>query len=254
MTVLTDFHDLLMPELPGCPAAMVNLQLIQTAREFCQTTSAWVLPLETVNVIAGTAAYSLFLSDPTAELTRITSMSFAGQLLWVRDEMYLNQASVFTYPAYRRNEPPFTLSDDLLNITLTAYELAGSTGALTLLGACKPVRTTPDLPDLLMSQYSDAIRYGTLSRLMIMGKKPWTDRELAAKYMNDWKSEVNYAAYQVQVGNTNAPLRVQMVGSKKPVYAAPVPPVLVPSPTPIPAPIPAPIPTPRWSPLPLLRP
>ena len=38
---LSTFYDLVMPELPGCTTAMVDLQLVRMARDFCERTRAW---------------------------------------------------------------------------------------------------------------------------------------------------------------------------------------------------------------------
>ena len=212
MSVLADYYDLLMPELPGCPTAMVNLHLIQTARQFCQDTSAWVIPCDDITVLATTSKYELFPAVASAELVRITRLTFGNTLLWTRDDLddcnYIYQ----TYPHYRRHEPPFTLTDDLLYVTFTAQEMTGAAGTAKIVAAVKPKMTANDLPDLLMSQYSEAIRCGTLARLMIMSKKKWTDRELAMQYRRDWNAACNFAAYQAQGGNTQTPLRVRTYG------------------------------------------
>jgi len=64
----------------------------------------------------------------------------------------------------------------------------------------------------LKTQYSEAMRFGTLSRLMLMAKKPWTDRGLATEYASEYRQQLNFAAYQGQVGNTRQQLRVKKWG------------------------------------------
>lgn len=214
---LSDFHDLLLPEVPGCTVPMLNLHLVHVARDFCQQTSAWRLPFDSVNLLAGQAIYDLEPSEPSSEVVRITSLTLGMELIWQSDEQpkCQDRANVdVAVPKYLRNSPPFTLSPDLLEITLLDSEAptADLIGGLQVIGAMKPSFKATVLPDFLLSQYSEALRFGALSRLMVMTKKPWTDRALATAYMGEWHKALNFAAYQSQVGNTRAPLRVRKWG------------------------------------------
>lgn len=214
---LAEFHDLLLPEVPGCTVAMLNLHLVHAARDFCQKTSAWRLPFDSVNLMAGLATYDLEPSEPSSEVVRITSLTLGTELIWQSDEQreFQERADVAVVtPKYPRNSPPFTLSPDLLEITLLDGEAptADLIAGLQVVGAMKPSFKATVLPDFLLSQYSEALRFGTLSRLMVMAKKPWTDRALATAYMGEWHKALNFAAYQSQAGNTRAPLRIRKWG------------------------------------------
>lgn len=208
--VLADFHDLLLSELPGCTIELVNLHLREAARQFCTQTSAWRMPFDNVNLVASQATYDLEPSEAQAEVVRLTKLTVNSVLLWADTDREQPEADA-TEPKYLRNEPPFTLSNDLLEITLMADEVptAAVVAGLKVVGAMKPTVSATTLPDFLLSQYSAALRYGTLARLMVMGKKPWTDRVLATAYMEEWHKALNFAAYQVQVGNTRERLRVK---------------------------------------------
>lgn len=210
---LKDFYDLLMPEVPGCTTAMIDLHLRETARQFCHQTGAWRLPFDDVNLVADQATYDLEPSEPESEVVRIVSLTLNSELIWAdtdREQRGTNAVE----PKYPRNEPPFTLDPDLLEITLMTDEVptAAVTAGMNIVGAMKPTQNAARLPDFLKSQYSQAMRYGTLARLMVMGKKPWTDRVLATAYMGLWHQELNFAAYQAQVGNTRERLRVKHWG------------------------------------------
>ena len=209
MSALTDFHDLLLPELPGCTVAMVNLHLRETAREFCRKTSAWRQALTAVNTVAGQAAYTL-ATPADSQLVRITELTVNGVLLW-RDRETEKADSTAVEPKYGVTAPPFDLSADLTQLTLHADEVptAAVTGGLVVTAALAPTATAATVSDFLLTQYSEALRYGTLSRLMLMAKKPWTDRPLAGVYEQRWHEALNFAAYQAGVGNTRRLLRVR---------------------------------------------
>lgn len=205
MSALAEYYDLLLPELPGCPIAMLDLNLRETARDFCNTTSVWRESLAPISLIGGQAQYAM-VAPANSEVLRVTSVTVKGVLLWV-DE---HDADC----KYNKYEPPFTLSADMAQITLDPPEVpAGSVvNEMVVIAALKPTNSAATLPDFLLKQYSEAIRFGTLSRLMRMAKKPWTDRELAFNYESRWNAERNFAAYQGAVGNNRRPLRVRNWG------------------------------------------
>lgn len=213
MSTLADFYDLLLPEVPGCTTAMMDLQLRETARQFCHQTGAWRVPFTAVDLVAAQAAYTLIPGVANSEVVKITKLTVNSELLWADTERE-QQGRDAVEPKYVRNEPPFTLSLELTQITLMADEVpaAAVVGGLLVEGALKPTATAATLPDFLKSQYSDAMRYGTLARLMVMAKKPWTDRALATAYLGEWHKALNFAAYQVQVGHTRERLRVKQWG------------------------------------------
>lgn len=209
MSALAEYHDLLLPELPGCTIAMVNLHLRETARDFCRRTSAWRQDLAAVNTVGGQADYPLTL-PAESQLVRVTDLTVHGRRLWRSVELDKADAGA-QQPKYGITEPPFDLDDNLSEITLHADEVPGESvvGGLQASAVLTPTTTATALPDFLLGQYSEAMRHGTLARLMLMPKKPWTDRVLAGVYEGLWQEALNFAAYQAQVGNTRRPLRVK---------------------------------------------
>lgn len=207
MSALTDFYDILMPELPGCTTAMVDLHLREVAREFCRSTSVWRQTLTAINLVANQATYTVAVPI-NSELVQVLSVTANGITLWINTDF----PEPLKTPKYTRADPPFTMSGDLLTLTFNIDEIPSSTvtAGLVLTGALTPSATTTVIPDFIKAQYSDAIRFGVLSRLLAMGKKPWTDRDLAVNYAQKWNSAMNFAAMQANTGSTRAPLRVKM--------------------------------------------
>lgn len=211
MSALADFYDLLLPELPGCSTALVDRHLVDMAREFCSTTGLWHQTLTAIDLVAEQATYTV-ATPASSELVRITELTVAGELLWRLSDRGVDRQPEGEDAKYRTNEPPFSLSTDLAQITLMEVPTAAVVGGLEIKAALKPTAAADTLPDFLKSQHSEAIRYGVLARLMVMGKKPWSDRELAVTYDGRWRTAINFAAYQATVGNTREPLRVKKWG------------------------------------------
>ena len=211
MSALSDFHDLLLPELPGCTVAMVNKNLREAAREFCDRTGLWRQSLTAIDTVAAQATYAL--ATPTdSQLVRISEITVNSLLLWRLSRRERADWSELC-PKYDLDEPPFVLSAGLTTITLDRDEIptASVVGGLVVEATLTPTPTAATLPDFLLSKYSEAIRYGTLSRLMKM-KKPWGDRPLAMDYQTRWNQALNFGGYQAEVGNTRRPLRTKKAG------------------------------------------
>lgn len=212
MSALAAFHDQLLPELPGCSTAMVNRHLVDTARQFCTDTSAWRTTLTPINLVAAQAAYTLAPGVTDSEVVRLTKLTASSALLWLDRDV--TQFNSIDKPKYDPNNPPFSLDGALQVITLETAEIpAGNvTAGLTIDGVLKPTLTAATLPDFLLNTYSEALRFGTLSRLMMMAAKPWSAPAQAVGYGFEYQKLKNFAAYQGQVGNTRQTLRVRNWG------------------------------------------
>lgn len=210
MSALADFHDSLMPELPGCTAAMVNFHLRSVAIEFCRSTSVWQATLDAIDAVAAQATYTLTL-PADSQLVRVTELRAGVNLLWRYRDREIADKDEQASPCYRVDEPPFDLNADLTQITLQPDEVptADAVDWLLISVALTPTLDAAAVPEFLLTQYRDTLRAGTLARLMAMGRKPWTDRELSSFYRSEWESAKNFAAYQAQVGNTRRVLRVK---------------------------------------------
>lgn len=210
MKPFTAFYDHLMPELPGITTAMVDLHLLHAARDFCERTSAWRYDF-TQATVADQAAYDISEPELQSEIVRVTRLAVLGTLLF--DDRWTPDTPG-DVPRYDRAEPPFSVNDDNTEITLITDEVpaASSSTGLFVTAALKPKFTATQLPDFLLKERLEAIRAGTLSRLMVMGKKPWTDRDMAMVHASEYSRHCNLAATHAQQGNTRTLLRVRKWG------------------------------------------
>lgn len=60
---------------------------------------------------------------------------------------------------------------------------------LWVYGIMLPLTNTGALPDISVTHHLDALMWGTLARLFMMPKKPWTDQTLAADYRKQYRRE-----------------------------------------------------------------
>lgn len=209
MKALSAFYDMLMPQLKGITTQFLDAELVLLSREFCATSSAWRADFDPVNLVAGEAEYDLDPSESQSETVRVLRLTVNDELLW--DQNWNKSKQDEVAPKYEIGAPPFTVADDLLSLTLLANEVptANVTGGLLVVGAMKPQVNATQLPDILLTVHAEAIRAGTLARLMRMGSKPWTDRDLSSYYENQYQQKLQLAATNAQHGNTRGPLRTR---------------------------------------------
>jgi hypothetical protein len=209
---LASFYDHLLPELPGCTTAMLDLHLLLWAREFCTTGHVWRADFDAVDLVADQPTYDLDASETQSEAVKVIRLTVDDILLY--DELWSDDSQADTGPKYPAGHPPFTLSDTMLEITLLEDEIptAAVTGGLEVYGSMRPKATATSLPDFFLQEHVEAMRMGVLSRLMRMAKKPWSNPALAQEYASQYQSLLQFAATNAQRGNTRAPLRVRKWG------------------------------------------
>ena len=64
MRLWSEFYDLAMPDLPGCPSIMLDNALRQSAITFCEQSLAWKYDHPSISVVPGVAEY---IFSPPAE-------------------------------------------------------------------------------------------------------------------------------------------------------------------------------------------
>lgn len=210
------FYDHILPELPKATTGMVDLHLLHTARDFCEKTSAWRYPF-TVSATADEDTYDISVPTIASEIVRVTRLVIDSDLLW--DDRWTPDSPTqdsldADLPKYRRDKPPFTLNNLNTELVLIEDEIPSASGTdnIAITAALKPGFSATVLPDFLKFEHMEAMRCGVLSRLMRMGNKPWTDRQLAVEYGNDYDRLCLAAATSAQQGNTKQRLRTRKAG------------------------------------------
>ncbi len=155
-------------ELHDCPDFVIEAEMPRVAREICEHTGIWSDDLAEVTLVDGTTLYDLTLPD-TAGLVRVCSL---------RDPD--NLETEVTGLSWRYDE---------VNQQLFVSETgrSGDTGVVPRV--CLYPLTAAAIPECIHTECSQAMEYGTLYRLFLRPKLPWSDGERAAYYGNLYRSE-----------------------------------------------------------------
>lgn len=211
MSTFAQLYDHTMRNLPGCSTENLDIDLLEAAREFCCTTKAWRQAFTPIDSVAAQTAYTLVTGVTHAEPVALTSLTVNGRLLWVDEDQDCRSGRTFTQPKYDRAHPPFSMNADRTQITLLPEDVTGAeAGGIVINGVIQPTSNAATLPDFFAGQYRSALVNGTLSRLYMASKKPWTDFALGAEHARKFNSEMAFAAYQGDAGHTRKILRTRI--------------------------------------------
>lgn len=184
-TQFSVMYPRLVNELPRCPLPIIEDAIRETIREFCVQTQIWTLEL-----------------DP----------------LYVREE-------VTDYDIEKCGEPKYAVIDMPVKVVLDTRTLDPDKGeyymgdrytlvlgsepsedisqGLVVTVCLKPTQTATEIPNRLYEDYKEAFINGTLARLMMQPKKPWSnpalgsqklfeyDRVEAAAKLHSWRKGTN---------------------------------------------------------------
>ncbi|MEO9075277.1 MAG: hypothetical protein ABI257_07045 [Nitrosospira sp.] len=204
MTPWSDFYDLVMPELPGCPFVMIDNALRQSAILFCEQSLAWRWDHPGIAVAADTAVYDFAPPAGTAVHGIIHAALDGNQIVPHAGE------SNITIAGWRNQSgaPGYILGGPS-EVTLVPNPDAA--GILTMTVALKPSPASTGIDGSQFNEYREAIIHGGLARLMLSPKKPYTNTQLAAYHQQQFNIKAAAAGLRVSRSYTRAPLRTTIM-------------------------------------------
>ena len=199
-----DFYDLVMPDLPGCPFAMADNALRQSAIAFCEHSLAWKCNHPSVSVVPGTAEYA-FVPPAEAAVHAIVYAALDGEEI----ESHAGEGNI-TIAGWRSQTgtPEYVLGDAA---SLTLVPKPDAAGTLTMIVALKPSPTATGIDDDPFNEFREAIVHGALARLMLSPKKPYTSVQLAQYHQQQFAIKTAAAGLRVARSFTRAPLHTTIL-------------------------------------------
>jgi hypothetical protein len=204
MKLWSDFYDLVMPDLPGCPFVMIDNALRQSAISFCEQSLAWRWDHPDIAVAAGTAAYD-FAPPVDAAVHGIIHAALDGKQI----ESHAGGSNIMIADWRNRSGAPRYILGGPAAVTLVPNPDAA--GTLTMTVALKPSPASTGVDDSQFNEYREAIIHGGLARLMLSPKKPYTNTQLAAYHQQQFSIRTAAAGLRVSRSYTRAPLRTTIM-------------------------------------------
>ncbi|ARO87839.1 hypothetical protein EBAPG3_008710 [Nitrosospira lacus] len=203
----SDFYDLIMPGLPGCPFAMADNALRRSAIVFCEQSLAWRFNHPDIPVMAGTSEYA-FLPPAGAAVHCITNAVLDGEEIETR----AGESGMTVGNWRNQSGTPLYVLGGAASATLVP--IPDAAGMLTMVVALKPSAGSVEIDDMLFNEFRESIVHGALAQLMLSPKKPYTNAQLATHHERQFSISVAAAGMRVARSYTRAPLRTTIMARK----------------------------------------
>lgn len=183
--LFTDLGDKAAPGLKSIPTFVVSEKARDAVREFCRRSWAYLSDLTAVTTVADQADYTLAPLDDTVIISLDSIRNATTETLLYE----FSVAADFS---------EFTLQ----NTPTSAYSIIPK-------AVLMPARDSVSFPDWIFDRYEDEIIQGVKAYCLKMENRPWTDLNLAAVRMKEFRSGIALANISRTSGR-NASERVTM--------------------------------------------
>ncbi len=182
------FHPLVMPDVIGCPIPMVDLELRNAAREFCQYTKAWAEWADAFTATGSTNRFEFDLPNG-AELVAAKRANVNGKDL----NVFASDRLPGDWQQGNDTGPDGSLVHiDTAEYVIYPRPLAGTAVAIEM--ALQPSMTASGVGDVILAKHAEAIAWGAKYRLLSKPNKAWTDPKSAAHARAEFERAVHHAA------------------------------------------------------------
>lgn len=199
-------RDILI-DTPGCPQTLAEQVIREAATEFCDLTQVYISDLSAIDVVAGTATYTLTVDSDT-EVSVIRAAWYDGLPLAYAPLDALNPK----IEDWRDTEGAplgFTHYEPKV-IKLFPKPDTSLAGGLKVQVALRPTAASVALTDWIVDRYGREILAGARARLFTIPNKAWSNPAFVAPNRSQFMFGVGTARAAVNRSHTRGTLMVQM--------------------------------------------
>lgn len=183
------FINKILTEMPAAPDTLVASKLDDCLRDFYTNTGAWREVIGPYNLVAGREDVFLNPVDQYSQVQTVLDVWLFPATPGGNQEQHLGVSNKKLFGLTPAPAPLWYWmeSPDHMHV----YPAPPTNlGQILFVYAIKlPLTNTTRLPTIAITHHSDALMWGTLSRLCMMPKKPWSDKDAAAEYMKLYRRE-----------------------------------------------------------------
>ncbi len=209
MATLKQFAQKLSKHLPRCPQPVVRSQLLEVCRDFCQRTRLWTEQLTAIDVVSGTARYSL--SSDNGEVWGVQRAELDETPLdWT--DIEAKDRDETTWRTDTADDPDECWYDEttgelVLVETPSADHDVSDDGGLVVWAYLKPDADATTVPNWIYNNHFNTILEGVKADLFAMEDVPWTDLKRAEFHRSNFENETAGIATKRHQGKTAARVR-----------------------------------------------
>jgi len=174
-------------DVPGAPMPLVEREVRFTAIDFCDYTLTWRVELNDANIVDGTAEYTM---TPPAD-SRIATVLYASangiRLLPTTERRLDDTEDGWRLSTTKAAQAQWYYLPDRTTIRIALTPSENITSGLGITVALKPTQDAKTLPDQLYEDNLEALRAGTLARLLSIPAKEWSNPDAGLYYRGEYE-------------------------------------------------------------------
>ncbi|OUR99226.1 hypothetical protein A9Q81_11670 [Gammaproteobacteria bacterium 42_54_T18] len=195
-----------LPDVSGCPEAVVLREVKNSLIEFCRRTQIWQFTADAIPLVAGIADYELDV--PTgSSVAQVMSVKVDGRGLTLATGGDLDARQ----PGWRDHEGGAThyVVINSAEILLNRKPKEFKANALTASFALMPDQGAIEVESFLFDDWYEVIAAGAKKRLLMSPGKAWSNPGLAGVYAQEFAQGIADGKSRAQFGWGNRDLRVK---------------------------------------------
>ena len=189
----------IIPIVPACPDSLIHQHIRSTVIDLCERSFIYQKELDPITTVASIYEYDFDAPSGTV-VHKIEWAVYDGDALEPATSGLLEQRK----PDWRTTTgtPEYILKQNQTSFIIAPIPASGKTEGLILRVALKPTHTSTSCDSTVMSDNRDAIVNGTLSRLLRIPAKEWSDINSASVYHGFYIESLATAEKRARLGDT----------------------------------------------------
>lgn len=208
MTAWSGFYDHILTDVNGVTTAIVDHTLRQIAIDFCERTGLHTEEITPINVVAGTAEYTLTAVTAGVEPYKVKAAWYDGTPLDIAPIDALNAAHTY-WPDHTSDSPWAYTQKQPDKIIIFPEPTQNLTAGLRVELILRPTQASTSLTTWIAERYMYDIACGVKGRLMAQPNRPWSNPEHSLYFTSHYNSAVTKAKVEANNSLMRAALSVR---------------------------------------------
>lgn len=207
-TLFTAFLTEVLPFVHDCPQFVAVNALRNASIEFCERSHYWQVDASPVDVLAGTATYTIPVPAGTA-MVEINQAWLKGQLLIPQSAEVLTRIYRGVDWRTQTGPPAYITALNSNDVQLVLVPQISVAQGLTVRAVVAPTRASTGIDTFIYERQLEVIAYGARARLYGMSGQPYYDPQSSELYRHRFMAGVNDARIKANRSISRAPISVE---------------------------------------------
>lgn len=204
-TAFSTFLPNILVQVPSVPSPMVTTYVRYAVTELCKDGGVWLEDLTPIDSVVDQDEYTLVSNDATNGLIRTVNDLYYNNVRATQQNIKMLRAEHPDHPNVLAHGTPYKWSMlDRDTVTLFPVPIEIVVAGIAVRTTTIPKMTATGVDSDVAEDYEETIIHGTLSRLLRMPDKSWTDIKMADYHGRKFRSDISYARARIEKGFTDS--------------------------------------------------